>query len=524
MSDINRPPIQRVHYFPGETLQTDDYVCEQQYNMEIHTLLNSSLHAWGIANGLTVSRQGGSQPNQVKVDAGMAIDQLGRPIVLHVPQIVQLQAVKTGEPVYLTIRFNEVYANYSDESGVAGYKRIVQQPILECLPTMQQPGINILLAVVRFSAQGSIDDLAFRHGKFERRHVGSRVGSIQFITEPAENESTGGVLLQALRESNDAGDYMDVQASRSQFGGVLATRGNLGIGVEYPQANLELKSILIHGHGTLRTQGATMTLTPGVYPPLQPGDIVVPGQLEGRSPNRAVVIGMTTSAPEGVQAYTIEHAFDDDVRRPVSYSYIRKHLVRFSAGTDPENLEELLLIDNEGNVGLGRQAALRITAARKVAIFFDDPAIDPQEALEVNGTVKAHSFEGSGSKLKDLPTPSLGGREALSIGADNPTCTGTAATDGFIVASFGPQQVDQQVPDFFGTLGCTLPHGIVYKASASFESHQDEKNPVFGSLTVPVCKGEQWTLGLDIKRSHNCTLLMQAHWVPFGPHSQPSRG
>jgi len=277
-----------------------------------------------------------------------------------------------------------------------------------------------------------------------------------------------------------------------------------------------------------------MTLTPGVYPPLQPGDAVIPGPLEGAttsSPSRAVIAGMTTSAPEGAQTYTIERAFDDDVVRPASYSYIRKHLVRFSAGADPERPEELLLIDNEGNVGLGRRAAvdsgnagpaaLRITAARKVAIFFDNPAVDPQEALEVNGTVKALSFEGDGSKLKDLPIVSLGGREPISIGTDNLTCAGTAATDGFIVASFGPQQVDQQVPDFFGTLSCTLPHGVVYKASASFECHQDEngifRNPVFGTLSVPVCKGEQWTLELDIKRSHDCTLFIQAHWVPFGP-------
>jgi hypothetical protein len=115
----------------------------------------------------------------------------------------------------------------------------------------------------------------------------------------------------------------------------------------------------------------------------------------------------------------------------------------------------------------------------------------------------------------------LGGREPISIGTDNLTCAGTAATDGFIGASFGPQQVDQQVPDFFGMLSCTLPHDVVYKASASFEYHQNEngnfQNPLFGTLSVPVRKGEQWMLELDIKRSQNCTLFIQAHWVPFGP-------
>jgi hypothetical protein len=535
MSDISRPPIKRVNYFAGETLQTDDFICEQQYHMELRTLLNSSLHTWGIANGLTVRLEGGSQSNQLKVDPGMAIDQLGRQIVLTASQIVQFHGVKGGQTVYLTIRYQEVYADYTEESGVSGYKRIVQQPKLEYLPTLEEPGIHILLAVVCFSAEGSIDDLTFKRGKFERRHVGSRIGRIQLVTEAAENESTGGVLLQALRGPNDAGDYMDVQASRSQFSGMLATRGNLGVGVEYPQANLELTSILSHGPGTFKTQGATMTLTPGIYPPLQPGDAVIPEQLHGTatsSPSRAVIAGMTTPAPEGAQTYTIKRAFDDDVVRPASYSYIRKHLVRFSAGADPEKPEEVLLIDNEGNVGLGRRAAvnsgsagpaaLRITAARKVAIFFDNPAVDPQEALEVNGTVKALAMNVAGVSVQtDGSVILLGGREPISIGTDNVICAGTATTDGFIVASFGPQQVDQQVPNFFGMLSCTLPDGVVYKASASFEHHQDDngsfQNPVFGTLSVPVRKGEQWTLELDIKWSHYCTLFIQAQWVPFGP-------
>jgi hypothetical protein len=122
--------------------------------------------------------------------------------------------------------------------------------------------------MVWFSAQGSINDLTFKRGKFERRYVGSRAGRVQLIGEVAENESTGGVSLQALREPNGAGDYMDVQASRSQFGGMLTTRDSLGVGVEYPQANLDLMSIVSQGPGTFTTQGATMTLTPGVYPPL----------------------------------------------------------------------------------------------------------------------------------------------------------------------------------------------------------------------------------------------------------------
>lgn len=419
MSDNNRPPIERVHYFSGEALLTEDFVCEQDYNAELRMLLNSSLNTWGIADGLTVTRQGGSQSTQVQVEAGMAIDQLGRQIVLTTAQIVQLEAGNAGETVYLTIRYNEVYADYSDESGVPGYKRIVQQPLLEYLPTLQEPGTTILLAVLSFSAQGGIDDPTFQRGLNERRYVGARVGRINLITGAADSNASDSIQLQALNEASTGGNYLQVQAPRSQFSGVLTTRDNLGVGVDQPQANLELTGIQVQGPGTLTTLDDSLTLTPGVYPPLQAGDVVIPVQLKGGaplSPPNAVIKSLSGIAEDGTQIYAIEQPFEPKTTARLSYSYIRKTLVRFSISPYPEKPEEIFRIDNDGSVGLGRQlaqnagtagpAALQITSGRKVGIYFDDATIEPQEALEVNGTVKALLFEGSGSKLTDLPIPS----------------------------------------------------------------------------------------------------------------------
>ncbi|QAU25008.1 hypothetical protein EO087_14215 [Dyella sp. M7H15-1] len=908
MSEL--PPVERVNYFSGEALLTGDFVCEQHYNIQMRTLLNSSLHTWGIASGLLVSWQASSQSNQVRVSPGMAIDELGRQIVLSVPQIVALTAGPDDGPIYLTIRYNEVYADYSVDSGVPGYKRIVQQPLLEQLPTLQQPGINILLAVVSFSPQGNINDLIFKQGNTERRYVGSRLGLLELVTEGSGSDPVQGVQLQALRDQDGKHDYLDVTASRSQFNGMLTTRDNLGIGVDFPKANLELARIVTPAPGTLKAQGTTLFMQPGIFPPLQPGDVVIPQRIRGTAaptPGQAVIAAVGTSARQGEQVYKIQRAFANDMLVPVGYGYIRTHLVRFLAGLSEDPPLEIFRIDNDGNVGLGLPAAassgkpgpaaLRITPERKVGIGFDDAAVMPQEALEVNGTVKALSFEGNGSKLENLPilsywtkqnptaalspiyynqgnvgvlmthppaslsvgtgdglvgngmvsadavnpytqlngfsttftsqigvgdtivlgylkqqwrqikiihsktqlelndqfpiileqssysyapadsnalpsgaqlfstpTPTstpiptqgesksdvkpgqgtissngtmitgsgtdfsslqsgdwlmidmvkpdqspgsnsnwqvrsvdsdtqltlvekrdgservsipanlsaymvlpallglfqstvtleqgddppppamlvlnngpegepkntvainmplnalqkgyalevngdvnfnggssnvdhlvvrqtaqiglqndsgtvltvgsqpspqlltvtqnnvvigvssgssllevggaltaasmtvagvavagngsvslLGKRVAIPISAGNPACTGTAATDGLIVVSFGPQQLNASAPDFFGMLSCTLGDGSLYKTCASYQYHQDEngafQNPVFGSLNVPVCNGETWNLQLDITWSYNCSLFIQAYWVPFGPDS-----
>lgn len=73
MTDIKRP-----HYFKGQFLTADDFIAEQQYHIEMRRLHNSTMHTWGVIEGLVVI----ADAALVKVSAGMAIDKEGREIRL----------------------------------------------------------------------------------------------------------------------------------------------------------------------------------------------------------------------------------------------------------------------------------------------------------------------------------------------------------------------------------------------------------------------------------------------------------
>src|SRR5436853_2770337 len=68
--------IKRPHYFKGQFLKADDFVAKKQYHMQMRRLHNSSLHVWGVVDGLKVT----ANDSGITVSAGSAIGSDGKEI------------------------------------------------------------------------------------------------------------------------------------------------------------------------------------------------------------------------------------------------------------------------------------------------------------------------------------------------------------------------------------------------------------------------------------------------------------
>ncbi|KAB8051903.1 hypothetical protein GCN74_26235 [Janthinobacterium sp. FT14W] len=429
---MKQPRVERPNYFSGEALLTDDFRCEQQYQMDMLAARNVSLYLYGIAHGLEVAASADGQPSQLEVSRGMAIDALGRQIILLEPAVLALEGMDPGATYFITINYFEVYADLSDESGTAGYKRIVQQPQIRYLRNLDQPGVNILLAVISLTTEGSINSLTYKSGRNERRYVGTSVGSVNFVTEgagvnqavSAPSNALGAQVpadyasISARREGSRADDYyLEFDAPRGQFMGLLTARNNLGVGTDYPVANLQIDAVTFKGKGTISWDNQLVTFSDAPAPFLQVGDQLIadPSVRIGKAQCRKV----TKIVQDGVQVQ-IDAAFSPTTMpAPGSgYTYMRSALARFSRSDS-----SLLQVNLDGSVGLGLQAlakgggaspgpnALVIGPDRNVGIGLNDgvprAALDVQgqilaDSLTASGAIKAQSFEGNGSKLQGM--------------------------------------------------------------------------------------------------------------------------
>ena len=99
---------ERIKFFNGQRLFASDLQDVEQFNREMRWLHNQSLHQPGVASGYAVT--GNKDDREVTVEAGYAIDALGREIVLTQPEVLQIPPVANdgaGNPVYydLTVSY-----------------------------------------------------------------------------------------------------------------------------------------------------------------------------------------------------------------------------------------------------------------------------------------------------------------------------------------------------------------------------------------------------------------------------------
>lgn len=130
--------IERLHYANGRRLDAGDLRLEQHYHIAMRRLLNKGLFTPGVVNGLEVEKA--QNPREVSVKPGLALDPLGRELVLQeetavaVPNQKPLNRARPG--YFLVIRYDELAlpgeAHPCVASGAAPEpSRIVERPRLE---------------------------------------------------------------------------------------------------------------------------------------------------------------------------------------------------------------------------------------------------------------------------------------------------------------------------------------------------------------------------------------------------------
>jgi hypothetical protein len=105
---LDRSPAERPRYFEGQLLTAEDLRDEQDYWVRKHRLQNLALHGSGVVCGLAVTPQG---RGAVTVAPGIAIDGLGREIVVPEPVEIELRAGRRGGEVVL--RYQEEPSRWS---------------------------------------------------------------------------------------------------------------------------------------------------------------------------------------------------------------------------------------------------------------------------------------------------------------------------------------------------------------------------------------------------------------------------
>jgi hypothetical protein len=246
---VYRDPINNNIPMTGPVPRTDAMIDQERYYQPLEQIHASSVHTWGIANGLRVRAKRGLP--EIQIETGVAIDADGHHVSLAangsaelspnpdplnpVPTSVTangvvLKAPVSGTPaeVLLTIQY---WAAFDVNSPTAGTRRFLQMPWIR----LQNPGVfnddgtdGILLARVNIDAAGNVQRLR----EDSRRQVGLPVGRIR-IRRAASSDVGGEPTTQDLFVDNaDSGTIQPLVTGPHP--------GGSGIDVVLPHQNSEM--------------------------------------------------------------------------------------------------------------------------------------------------------------------------------------------------------------------------------------------------------------------------------------------
>ena len=150
---------ERVRFFSGQFLTAEDFEVEQKYHIEMRWLHNRMLHGVGIVAGLGVSIDG-CQDGTAVVSPGLALDGLGREIIVDRPVCVEL-GTGTNDFWFVTLQYVELQTNPVPTSdGSSEFIRVKESFLIETAEQdPSQNGTGLVLArLIRQGGAWVIDE------------------------------------------------------------------------------------------------------------------------------------------------------------------------------------------------------------------------------------------------------------------------------------------------------------------------------------------------------------------------------
>lgn len=153
MADYLQPDVvsQRVRFFNGQFLVDQDFIDEQKFHLDRERRQSRMLRLTGISSGLTITLTGG----EATVAAGMAVDGLGRHLVLAADTPLELTDFSGSVTVDVHLVHQEFETGESSEGGgVDSARRWDESPELVAVASGSPApeGPTVLLGQITVSA------------------------------------------------------------------------------------------------------------------------------------------------------------------------------------------------------------------------------------------------------------------------------------------------------------------------------------------------------------------------------------
>src|SRR5579859_5153371 len=217
MADYVLPGVveKRVRFFDGQFLQDQDFVDEQNYQLDREHRHSRLLHGPGIIDGLLVTS---ATANQVTVAPGTAIDSDGNQLALAAATTVNLPGADFNDKQGVQILMSYL-ATATDQQTVGGssdYTRWLERPQLTALApgsTYSGTGSPVLLANVALDNAGR-------------------------VTVDGSVRAYSGIRLPG--PGADPVTFHATSGGQVELGGTLTVDGSVGIGTTAPAHDLEI--------------------------------------------------------------------------------------------------------------------------------------------------------------------------------------------------------------------------------------------------------------------------------------------